>query len=1009
MGKLFSSSRSFFPASWSVPFLESKSLLEETSFSKAFFDLLIRLLQKRPEEFDSSLIQEAQRFLALSKPTFRTQRDPAHQLRLICALHQMRKNLQIKQKLLPNEFELRLLPSQLKLPFGKKPTLGIAILARASKVFEKLEDQHILYSALKLASNIQIVQDSFLSFQQPRDLIRSIYLELEKKDGSFFTIEEMSLLKQSLRQELQKDIDGLNLSILDLTDLEETIPSISFLSKEIENTADIPQVMISLEQAEIEDLVFRVVIVRLLKNQPSKIDDILKSLKSSFDFVCEQSSIIGYVDTLPKEASIFRFRIPKGPFLSASNSSFNLFHARHYLFSLLTQALGEIHDYNGNMFAKQLELFAQFKAHFKHIASDLLEDFFHELQQHQTQPLLPLSSLIQLFSLYLEAIDAPFPSHESFFFKTTSSHHLSFIILRARDEDLHEHIKGFMKHLVDAREVTSWISIKDPQGITLGYIHENASAEQQLALVNELEKSIEGWLEEVRSTQTLRLSSQHLPVSLDPRLGGNELSSCILKMLFEGLTRIGRDGRPHLAIAKSAIISEDEKSYTFFLRDSVWNNGDPVTAHDFVYAWKKALSPSFNSPFAHLFYEILNAKKAHQGMAPIDDIGVRAVNDKTLIIELEHPCSYFQELLAHTIFSPIHQRFDELHPDWSMQIGKNYICNGPFQLQYSDRSDSYQLSKNPAYWDEKAVKLDRILITKASARRSLEMFEQGEIDWLGRPFGGAWEPFFTENKHLSIEKSPVTSTYWCALNTQKFPFYSSKLRKALAYALDRQLIRDLISYPTLQAHSPLPFSHSQIPTKAYMPNPWELFTEALEELNLQRKDFPPLVLIHPSNEIREKIARCIAEQWKDMLDIEVHTRSYELKDLLQKMAEGDYHMACFNWRPWIDDPFYTLNALKSSAEPPCFFQWQNAEYQHILEKAQKEQDIEHKNHLLIQAEIILIQEMPIIPLFHDIQPFSRKNYVEGVFPSKTGNIDFKHVYINREIKYPSKKRKFYVN
>ena len=113
-------------------------------------------------------------------------------------------------------------------------------------------------------------------------------------------------------------------------------------------------------------------------------------------------------------------------------------------------------------------------------------------------------------------------------------------------------------------------------------------------------------------------------------------------------------------------------------------------------------------------------------------------------------------------------------------------------------------------------------------------------------------------------------------------------------------------------------------------------------------------------------------------------------------------MGCLSWRPWIDDPLYTLDSFKSSSESINFSHWKNWEFQALTEKAQAELDREQRPVLIARAEAILVQEMPVIPIFYDSDPFIRKNYVEGIFPSKTGNIDFKHVNINKEIKYPKK-------
>ena len=140
---------------------------------------------------------------------------------------------------------------------------------------------------------------------------------------------------------------------------------------------------------------------------------------------------------------------------------------------------------------------------------------------------------------------------------------------------------------------------------------------------------------------------------------------------------------------------------------------------------------------------------------------MHALDDTTLVVELEHPCPYFLELISHPIYSPVDTyRVNRLHPNWLLQSGPAYICNGPFMLHDSTPGETYVLTKNPLYWDEKKVQLDRIHITKVEAQQAKEMFEEGELDWLGRPLR-AWEPFFSQQEECKMEQVPVTSTFWC--------------------------------------------------------------------------------------------------------------------------------------------------------------------------------------------------------------------------------------------------------
>ncbi|MBS0616528.1 MAG: peptide ABC transporter substrate-binding protein [Verrucomicrobia bacterium] len=1002
MGKLTSTQLKQLPSLWHPQLADLEALLDETILSKAIFEKLIKVIQKWPHVFGGDLFKEAQRFLSYTEKKFRAHRSLEHQLRIICSHYQLQK------KLLRNRneigIELRVLPTHMRFPFGQKLVMGLAIAVHFTSSYERLGDEHILRAAQKLVANLGAVKESFVAIQQPRGLECLLYLELEKENGFQFSSKEVSLLKHSLKEELKKGVETLAPSFFGLCDLEEVMRSIFSLSQELKAPSDLPQVMISFERIQSGTLIFRGIVLRLLTKDSKSISHCFSNLKGC-EFVFERSTVVGYTENeeaLPKEASVFRLHIPKAPFLLRCDSSCNLFYARHYVVSLITEAIGEIRDYNGGVFAKQLELFTQFKTHFKEIADknpELLENFFHNLSPPEMQAILPFSSMVQLFNLYLEALSAPLSLPDGYILKSETRDSFVFVVIRLRDRAFQKHIVETLSKAPLAKELTCSLTIKDTDGIAQGYIYDATSEESRSQFLQILENTISSWLEVVQSTQVLRLCPQHLPFSLDPRLGGDELSTYILKMLFEGLTRIGKDGKVHLAIAEALEISADEKTYTFLLKESIWNNGDPVTAYDFCYTWKKILSPHFKSAFTNLFYIIRHAKKAKEGLISVDEVGIKAVNDTTLVVELEHPCAYFLELTSHPLFSPVNHRIDQLHPNWFFQTGDAYVCNGPFQLEYADGEESYELKKSPFYWDAKTVKLDRVQITRASAQRALEMFDKGEIDWIGRPIR-AWEPFFAENKEYAIEKVPVSSTYWYVLNVNKFPFHSQKMRFALSQAIDRQAVIDILSYEAIPALTPLPLPHSRCKEDRKGSNTVELFEEALIELGITRKNFPPITLFHANNDLRRKIALNIAQQWKDLLGIVVKPEPLDFKDLFTKMTRGDFQIGVMSWRPWIDDPIYTLNAFKYAGDQINFSGWESPSYQSLIEKADRETNLAERDRLFAAAEAILIREKPVIPIFHEIEPFIRKNYVEGISPSKIGNIDFKYVHINRDMKYP---------
>ncbi len=983
----------------------SKNVLIQTiqfdEMESEFLKLALKVLQQWPSDFESDLLSDVQRFLVLSEKEFRMHRTLRHQLRFICSLHLMRKDLLRQLQRFPYELHLnvRLLPTHLHFPFSRKPVLGLAVATHLSSAYESFEERHILLAIQKFFPSVRAVKESFLMLQKIRDPIRLLYLEVEKVEGGRFLLPEVQCLKKLLQEELKKHIETLSPSIFGLHNGEEVLRNILTLSKELHDSTDIPQAMVCFDSCSPIHFAFRVILVRVLQSTSCSLSDCFQCLQDPMvEFIPERTSIVGYVGGQAKEASVFRLQITHSLSLTRTNSSLNLYQARKRVLSLLTKAVGEVRDYNGGLFSKQAELFAQFKDHFKkhaEVETELLEDFFYSLNPIEMQAVIPFASLVQLFELFLQALSERLPQEESYVLKAHRKDQLLFTIVYCRDFSIKETLTGELQKRQHFAALETWFFVKTQLGTAVGYIHHSFSEEQQQAFFQVIEKTLEKWSSERKNIQTLRLSLNHLIVSLDPRTGGDEISSIVLKGLFEGLMRMDKEGNPSLAIAESVEISEDGKNYLFRLRKCFWNNGDGVVAQDFCYAWKTALSPRCATSFAYLFYVLKNAKAVRKGQAALNALGCTALDDQTLLVELEHPCDYFLELLAHPLFSPIHHIIDQVHPNWLLQTGQAYVCNGPFQLKNTSPREAYELEKNVLYWDAKSVHLDRILISKSSAQKALELLKKDEIDLLGLPLR-AVAPSFSPVSH----RNPLRSISWCLFNTQSFLFQSCKIRQALSMAIDRQKIRDLLSYDASPAFTPLPLAHTQHPELCIHTKDNEavaLFEEGLKELGVSRHQLHSLTCIHANNALRTDIALAIAQQWKQTLGITIDLQGYNFQELFSKLTQGNYQIGIMSWKPLINDPLYSLNIFRYSSEEINFSKWEHREYQQWLDLADDERDPQKRKSFLKEAEAILIQEAPLIPLFYEeTLQFMRKNPQIG--HSVTENIDFKYFKVRKNKK-----------
>lgn len=500
--------------------------------------------------------------------------------------------------------------------------------------------------------------------------------------------------------------------------------------------------------------------------------------------------------------------------------------------------------------------------------------------------------------------------------------------------------------------------------------------------------------------QTINLNIESEPPSLDPRKATDLTSAIVLKMLYDGLTRLGTNGKSRPSSAESIIISNDLKKYTFKLRNQLfWSNGDPVTAYDFEYAWKWTLTPGNNATYAYQLYVIKNGKAAKTGEVAIDEIGVHAVDDKTLIVELENPTPYFLELTSLMMFYPIHRKMDAI-PDQFSQEG-TLITNGPFSMTSWKHNNEIIVKKNTAYWDASSVTLDKIrLLMVPDANTELNMFEKGELDWAGTPLSiGLPSDAIPQLKELGqLHIKAHAATYFYELNTERFPLNHQKLRKALAYAIDRKAIIENITQSNQIAATGILPTPLALQSEPYFQDndiagARQLFQEFLKELHMDVKDLPILTLSYNTSEGHHRIAQAIQQQWKKALGITIQLENLEWKVYLDKLKNGDFDIARMSWVADFNDPITFLNSFTYKQTAANNTGWENAEYTKLIGEASIESNHKKRREILNQAEKILVNEMPIIPIYYLMNCYLKNPRLQNVLLSGLGDIDFKWAYM----------------
>ncbi|MGG4455624.1 peptide ABC transporter substrate-binding protein [Brevibacillus porteri] len=498
---------------------------------------------------------------------------------------------------------------------------------------------------------------------------------------------------------------------------------------------------------------------------------------------------------------------------------------------------------------------------------------------------------------------------------------------------------------------------------------------------------------EPAKAQVLRWNLHSEPPTGDPGLAEDTTSAAIVKAVFDGLTRIGPSGKPEEAVAEKIEVSSDMKTYTFKLRDSKWSNGESVTAHDFEYAWKRALDPKTASNYAYQLYYIKNAEKANKGTGSLEDVGVKALDDKTLQVELTNPTPFFLELTAFQTYFPVNKKVVEADEKWSGEA-KTHVGNGPFKMESWEHKSKMVLVKNDNYWDKDSVKLDKIEFSMVEDENTeLSMFENGEIDWAGSPLSSLPTdamPALKDSGKLQVK--PVGATYWYKFNTEKPPFNNVKIRKAFAYGINRQILIDNVLQANQQpAMAAVPPTMGLNTGGYFKDNDQEtakkLLEEGMKELGISK--LPPIKLSYNTSEGHKKIAEAIQDQWRQNLGAEVKLENQEWKVYLETMHEGNYQVGRLGWSGDFNDPINFLELFKEKDGGNNDTRWENPRFKELLNQSATEGDPEKRKAILREAEQIMMDEMPIMPIYFYTHTWVKNDKVKGIFQDGLGAIDWK--------------------
>jgi oligopeptide transport system substrate-binding protein len=491
-----------------------------------------------------------------------------------------------------------------------------------------------------------------------------------------------------------------------------------------------------------------------------------------------------------------------------------------------------------------------------------------------------------------------------------------------------------------------------------------------------------GCFQQKPSPHLLRISLPSSPTTLDPTHCGDFVSSSLVCLLYEGLTRCLPDGSVEPALAERIEISSDQTVYTFHLRAAYWNNGQKVTAYDFERSWKQALDLSNPSVCAYLFYPIFQAEAAVQKRVSLEEVGIKALNAGTFQVRLEKPTPHFLSLTAFPSFLPA--------------LKNPKTTNGPFSLEKIDGQSEIVLLKNPTFWNAKAIELEGIQISIIPDENAAwKMFERGEIDWLGGALSPVpWEAFegLATNPGLSFD-SMAASTF-CVFNTADGLFANIHFRRAFQLAIDREQIAEQTLHgtqivpvgcipPSLWGESPPNILPSFDPTLAR-----EELRKGCEEMNLDPAALGPIHLHLRTSYIDRILSQILQWQWKEVLGVEIVVHQSDTKTLKQQLHKRQYQVALTNWIAQYHDPLNILERFKTKANPKNYPGWEDARFTELVEKAERAVDELERRSSLVEAEKLLVERAVIAPIYHWRVPSLRHLRVQNMHTTPSGGVLF---------------------
>ena len=481
-------------------------------------------------------------------------------------------------------------------------------------------------------------------------------------------------------------------------------------------------------------------------------------------------------------------------------------------------------------------------------------------------------------------------------------------------------------------------------------------------------------------TFTYRLLDQF--PTLDPQLNQDVSGFHVIRDLFEGLLSQDGDGNLVPGVATHYAASDNNTTYTFTLRqDARWSNGDPVTAHDFVYAWQRAVDPATASPYAWYIEltQIVNAKQILAGEKAPAELGVRAVDDRTLEVKLNQPLPYFPAMTTYATLFPAHQATIEAHgAKWTAP--ENIVSNGAYVLKEVVLNEFHSRAKNPMYWGADNVVIEAVTgLVINDDNQALTRYRAGELDHL-EPLPSGQYPALKEELPDEAASVPRLCSYYYAINHSESgnpALHDVRVRKALSMAIDRDVIvNQLLKGGQWPAYN---FTHLKtagftLPEIAYgMLSQSERDAEAKRLMEAAGVENLTFKLIYNTSESHKQIATVISQMWKQKLGVGTELANFEWKTYINNRKSQEFDVARSGWCGDYNEASTFLDLL-TTTHGANDGKYSNPKVDELMSASKTAED---PSSIYAEVENILAEDMAIIPIYHYANTFLLSSDIKG--------------------------------